>query len=124
MAKAAGFADPRILSVGPIAVNDPAMRDLLGPTKFYSITARLFKLPGLLESACEDYGQVAIYKVSPHRRSSQLELFLKRMEDIILVFKTGRGGWIELLTFLFVSCRKWLGLACTDVEEGTCMKAF
>lgn len=64
IARAAGFEDPRILSVAPITVNDPAMRKLLGQTKFYSITARLFKLPGLLEPFCEDYGQVATYKVS------------------------------------------------------------
>lgn len=31
--------------------------------RFYSITFRLFKLPGLLEPDCEDYGQIAIYKV-------------------------------------------------------------
>jgi arsenite methyltransferase len=65
MAKSAGFADPRILTTTPIEVNDTAMRKLLGPTKFYSITARLFKLPEMLEPDCEDYGQVATYKVGP-----------------------------------------------------------
>ena len=33
----------------------------VGEAKFYSITFRLFKLPGL-ETLCEDYGQVATYK--------------------------------------------------------------
>lgn len=63
MAKAVGFTDPRILATAPIDINDSAMRKVLGPTKFHSITARLFKLPGMLEPDCEDYGQVAVYKV-------------------------------------------------------------
>lgn len=63
LARAAGFEYPVVLHKAPIEVNDPAMRALLGNAQFCSITYRLFKLPGLLESACEDYGQVAIYKV-------------------------------------------------------------
>jgi len=59
----AGFAYPVALAASPIAVNDPAMRAVLGPARFYSITYRLFKLPaGALETCCEDYGQVATYK--------------------------------------------------------------
>ena len=64
IAKSVGFTDPRMLSVAPIEIHDAAMKRLLGPTEFFSITARLFKLPGMLEPACEDYGQVAIYKAS------------------------------------------------------------
>ncbi len=67
LAKSVGFSDPRILSEAPIEIHDPAMRQLLGPTEFSSITARLFKIPGLLEAACEDYGQVAIYRVNSRR---------------------------------------------------------
>ena len=60
---AAGFTYPVVLACSPITVNDPAMRRVLGPARFYSITYRLFKLPGgMLESCCEDYGQVATYK--------------------------------------------------------------
>lgn len=36
---------------------------MVGNISFYSITYRLFKLPGLLEPNCEDYGQRATYKV-------------------------------------------------------------
>jgi SAM-dependent methyltransferase len=62
-AVAAGFTYPVALAASPIAINDPDMRRILGPARFYSITFRLFKLPGgLLESCCEDYGQVATYK--------------------------------------------------------------
>ena len=63
MAKAAGFADPRLVSSSTISVTDPSLLELLGNASFFSKTFRLFKLPGLLEPACEDYGQYAIYKV-------------------------------------------------------------
>ena len=36
----------------------------LGGARFYSITYRLFKLPGRIEAAAEDYGQAARYKAS------------------------------------------------------------
>eukprot|EP00898_Chlorokybus_atmophyticus_P006822 jgi/Chlat1/7140/Chrsp57S06808 len=57
-----GFTDPRVLSTAPIEVNDAELQELTGEAKFYSITYRLFKLPGRLETQCEDYGQVAVYK--------------------------------------------------------------
>mmetsp|Transcript_2202 Transcript_2202/g.6522 ORF Transcript_2202/g.6522 Transcript_2202/m.6522 type:complete len:381 (+) Transcript_2202:190-1332(+) len=61
-ARKVGFVDPRMLSVSRIDVHDPDLRAILGEAKFYSITYRLFKLPGLLETLCEDYGQYAVYK--------------------------------------------------------------
>ncbi len=63
LARAAGFEYPIMLQKAPIAVNDPRMRALLGNAQFFSITYRLFKLPGLLEPECEDYGHIATYKV-------------------------------------------------------------
>lgn len=62
IAKRVGFADPRMLSISEIKVTDPTLKDIVGEAKFYSITYRLFKLPGLLETRCEDYGQFAVYK--------------------------------------------------------------
>ena len=38
-----GFTDPRVLEGHEIEVLDPALRELLGEAKFYSITYRLFK---------------------------------------------------------------------------------
>jgi len=61
-AQKAGFDDPRVLSTEEIFINDPELRDVVGRTRFYSITYRLFKLPGMLETKCEDYGQYAVYK--------------------------------------------------------------
>mmetsp|Transcript_3695 Transcript_3695/g.8855 ORF Transcript_3695/g.8855 Transcript_3695/m.8855 type:complete len:363 (+) Transcript_3695:108-1196(+) len=57
-----GFTDPRILSATPIEIYDKELRLLVGETKYYSVTYRLFKLPGLLEPNQEDYGQYAVYK--------------------------------------------------------------
>ena len=65
LGKETGFLDPREHDRREIDVysRSPEMKELkrlLGDTKFYSITYRLFKLD--LEPNCEDYGQYAIYK--------------------------------------------------------------
>jgi len=62
LARDAGFTDPRVLSHAPIDVKDKELIPLVGEAKFYSITYRLFKVPGLIETLCEDYGQYAVYK--------------------------------------------------------------
>lgn len=59
-----GFADPRQVSMNEITIQDPELKAITGNARFFSITFRLFKLPGMLEPACEDYGQIAVYKVS------------------------------------------------------------
>ena len=63
---AAGFTYPVALApASEIQIHDAAMRALIGPARFYSITYRLFKLPrGMLESCCEDYGQAVVYRGS------------------------------------------------------------
>ncbi|MEY4064775.1 MAG: hypothetical protein RIR26_983 [Pseudomonadota bacterium] len=61
LAKATGFADPRLVEDRTLEVTDPKLKELIGSVRFYSATYRLFKLP-TLESACEDYGQAVIYK--------------------------------------------------------------
>ena len=70
MVKRIGFHDPRVYSISKIDLFDQETIDKVGFAQFYSITYRLFKLPQL-EDACEDYGQVAIYKgtikESPHQ---------------------------------------------------------
>jgi len=54
-----GFVDPRIMSYGPIRL--PKEWDqILGGTKFVSVTFRLFKTEDLEEQP-EDYGEVATY---------------------------------------------------------------
>lgn len=58
-----GFADPRLVEDRPLEITDERLSKLVGQTRFYSATYRLFKLDGL-ETACEDYGQAVIYKGS------------------------------------------------------------
>ena len=63
LARAAGFTDPRRFAAPEaIEVKDEALKLILGEAKFTSVTYRLFKLPGRLETLCEDYGQAARYK--------------------------------------------------------------
>lgn len=67
LAKAAGFADPRLVEDRPLQLNNPRIAERIGHIRFFSATYRLFKLEAL-ESACEDYGQAVIYKGSvPHQ---------------------------------------------------------
>ena len=61
LAKAAGFADPRLVSHRPLGINDPGIAAMLDGIAFHSATYRLFKLDGL-EPQCEDYGQAVRYK--------------------------------------------------------------
>ena len=58
-----GVYDFRVVSESPIEIRDKEIESVLGTeTKFTSVTVRIFKLPGLLEDRCEDYGQIGIYK--------------------------------------------------------------
>ncbi len=61
LSKAAGFADPRLVTDKPISVDDPDLAARVGTLKFFSATYRLFKLDGL-EPAWEDYGQAVRYR--------------------------------------------------------------
>lgn len=60
LAKASGFADPRLVSDRPLAIGDPEIAEAIAPARFFSATYRLFRLDGL-EPACEDYGQAVRY---------------------------------------------------------------
>ncbi|RMH54395.1 MAG: methyltransferase domain-containing protein [Bacteroidetes bacterium] len=56
-----GVPDYRVVSSTSIAIDDPEIERRIGAIRFFSRTIRAFKLPGLLEDRCEDYGQVARY---------------------------------------------------------------
>jgi arsenite methyltransferase len=60
LARATGFADPRIVKRAPITIQNPAIQRRVGGARFESVTLRLLLLPEL-ERRCEDYGQVATY---------------------------------------------------------------
>ena len=61
LARAAGFADPRLVTDRPLGIGDPAIAAMLDGIAFHSATYRLFKLDGL-EPQCEDYGQAVRYR--------------------------------------------------------------
>lgn len=60
LAKAAGFADPRLVEDRVLTIENPEIEARLAGIGFYSATYRLFKLDGL-EPACEDYGHTVTY---------------------------------------------------------------
>ena len=57
----AGFTEPRMVTSKEIEIIDEQMKKVIGKTKFYSVTYRLWKIEDL-DSVCEDYGQFAVYK--------------------------------------------------------------
>ena len=74
LARGAGFIDPRLVSDSPIAIHNTDLAALVGETRFFSATYRLFKLAGL-EPACEDYGQAVVYRgtIAQHPTAWQLD---------------------------------------------------
>jgi len=74
LAKEVGFDDPRLVEDSPITINNAELEAKVGNIKFFSATYRLFKLPGLLEPDCEDYGQAVIYKGSIPRHPASWSL--------------------------------------------------
>ena len=66
---------PRLVKSNLITVKNKELEEKVGDIKFYSATYRLFKLPGILESDCEDYGQAVIYKgsIPEHKASWNLD---------------------------------------------------
>jgi SAM-dependent methyltransferase len=63
LARAAGFADPRLVDARPLAIRDPQVAQRVAPARFCSATYRLFNLDGL-EPGGEDYGQTLTYRGS------------------------------------------------------------
>ncbi len=60
LAKAAGFADPRLVEDRILTIENPEIEAKLDGITFHSATFRLFKLE--LEPSCEDFGVSVIYK--------------------------------------------------------------
>lgn len=60
LARAHGFADPRLIEDRRITLSNRELASRTGNIRFYSATYRLFKLDNL-EPACEDHGQAVVY---------------------------------------------------------------
>lgn len=69
----AGFTEPRMVTYKEIEITDDEMKKVIGKTKFYSITYRLWKIEDL-DSVCEDYGQFAIYKGGINESEDEFQL--------------------------------------------------
>jgi len=96
IARAAGFADPRLVAHRPLAIENPQLAARTGRIAFTSATCRLFNIPGL-EPACEDYGQAVIYRGTLPHAPDAVTL------DAHHVFETGRttpvcGNTLRMLT--------------------------
>ncbi len=61
LAKANGFADPRLVESRPLQITNDQLAEKIGNHQFFSATYRLFKLDAL-ETDCEDYGQAVMYR--------------------------------------------------------------
>ena len=65
LCRSIGFTDPRVLHRSAELVRNEELEAKLGEARFFSVTYRLLKMPaGALETLCEDYGQVAVYRGS------------------------------------------------------------
>lgn len=77
----AGFVEPRVVSSKEIEITDNEMKKIIGKTKFYSITYRLWKIENL-DSVCEDYGQFAIYKGGICESEDEFQLDINHLFEI------------------------------------------
>jgi len=73
VARKAGFADPRVVSSGPMGINNEQVEAVIGHVNFYSTTLRLFKIDAL-EDACEDFGQAVRYNGTCKESPKELTL--------------------------------------------------
>lgn len=108
LAQQAGFADPRLVTSRPLAVNNPALQEKLGATKFWSATWRLFKLPAL-EDACEDYGQAVIYRGTIEHHRDVFELDAHHFIETGKVFPVCGNTWRMLQETRFAEHFEFIG---------------
>jgi SAM-dependent methyltransferase len=95
LARAAGFADPRLVSSRPLTVDNAELAERIGHIGFWSATYRLFKLPAL-ESACEDYGQAVIYRGTIEHCPNAFALDAHHYMETGKVFPVCGNTWMML----------------------------
>ncbi|MCB2066389.1 MAG: methyltransferase domain-containing protein [Erythrobacter sp.] len=95
IAKAAGFADPRLVTDRPLGINDKEAAEKLAGINFVSATYRLFKLAGL-EPQCEDYGQAVVYKGSVPEHGQLFHLDAHHAIEAGRVFPVCGNSWLML----------------------------
>ncbi|KAJ2419372.1 hypothetical protein GGF47_004687 [Coemansia sp. RSA 2524] len=107
MAVNIGFARPRVLSVGHIAINDAELQGLVGGAKFYSILYRLFKVPQ--EQALDSF--VAEYKGGIEGHEDEYML------DVDHVFGRGKRVQVDANTAAVLSSAWLAGFFKVDKVE-------
>ena len=107
-AKAAGFADPRLVKDRPLGIGDAAIAEKLDGIQFISGTYRLFKLDGL-EPECEDYGQAVIYKGGVVGEERVFTLDNKHVIEKGRVFPVCGNSWLMLAETRFAEHFEFIG---------------
>jgi arsenite methyltransferase len=102
LAKASGFADPRLVTDRPLGIGDPAVAAKLETIAFHSATYRLFKLEGL-EPECEDYGQAVRYRGSIADLPNRFILDKHHVMDTGRLFRLCGNSWKMLADTRFAS---------------------
>lgn len=108
LAKAAGFADPRLVTDRPLAINDGEVAARLEGISFVSATYRLFKLAGL-EPQCEDYGQAVVYKGTIPTSSAVFHLDNHHAIEKGRVFPVCGNSWLMLAETRFAPHFEFIG---------------
>ncbi len=108
LAKAAGFADPRLVTDRPLGINDAAIAEKLAGISFVSATYRLFKLAEL-EPQCEDYGQAVRYLGTVPGHASMFYLDAHHAIEKGRIFPVCGNSWLMLAETRFAPHFEFLG---------------
>ncbi|RIV85102.1 methyltransferase domain-containing protein [Aurantiacibacter zhengii] len=108
IAKAAGFADPRLVTDRPLGINDAEAAEKLAGISFVSATYRLFKLDAL-EPQCEDYGQAVIYQGTIPEHGKVFDLDAHHAIEAGRVFPVCGNTWMMLCDTRFAPHFDFIG---------------
>ena len=108
IAKAAGFADPRLVTDRPLGINDREVQAKLDGIDFVSATYRLFKLDGL-EPQCEDYGQAVRYIGTVPGEERVFTLDAHHAIEAGRIFPVCGNSWLMLAETRFAGHFEFIG---------------
>ncbi|KAJ1753581.1 hypothetical protein LPJ79_000174 [Coemansia sp. RSA 1821] len=125
-----GFYFPRILTITPVKVYDPQLKQLVGDIKYFSITYRLFKLSEQTEHDDKNIGYVATYlgTIIGHEDKYVLDIdnTFERNVPVHVSGSTGRilkSSWLASFFSLRLNIDKisqsWLSLTHLSIDVGT-----
>ena len=92
LAKAAGFADPRLVEDRTLNIDEQEQQAKVGNARFFSATWRLMKIDGL-EPACEDYGQAVRYLGTVEHHPHRLVLDKHHLIETGRIFPVCGNSW-------------------------------